>query len=286
MVSNEFEDYYDGILQIINNTVGAKKYSSNLAKKNYFRIKTGFYEDENPEEVANEIIFSVKDSINENKILTEAKGISEPIRRVVRDLTNIIKTQNYGNYNLPEEVDNRQELEYDFDMESEKWGMSRSYNVPPFTIEFTYDANHNIDEPYMINGSLMSDGDTISVLVIINPKHYPSLLYDLIADLNDIVAHEIEHLYQENFMRPDDEIHWEEEGWESPDGKEYYMQSHEVPAQLKGLMRVAKLRKQPIEQVISDWFKRSKYAHHLNDDDVKYMVDFLSNEYKKRYGTV
>lgn len=64
----------------------------------------------------------------------------------------------------------------------------------------------------MINGALMSDGDTISILIIINPEYYPSLMYDLIADINDVVAHEIEHIFQENYMRPDNEIHFKEEG--------------------------------------------------------------------------
>ena len=46
----------------------------------------------------------------------------------------------------------------------------------------------------------MSDGDTISILIIINPEHYPSLMYDLIADINDVVAHEIEHLYSKKII--------------------------------------------------------------------------------------
>lgn len=285
MLSQEFEDYFGGILQTIKETVGSSSYARHLGRKNYFRIKTGFYEDENPETIANEILLSVKDSINESVILNEAKGITEPIRKIVRDLTNIVKTQNYGEHNLPEDLDNHQ-LEYDFDDDYKKLNISRSYNIPPFSIEFTYDVNYNMDEPYMVNGSLLSDGDTIAIILIINPEKYPTFMYDLIADLNDIVAHEIEHLFQENFMRPEEEISWREEGDEEPEGKDYYMQKHEIPAQLKGIMRVARLRKQSIEQVISDWFKRSKYAHQLNDNDVDYMVKFLTSEYNKRYGTV
>ena len=221
--------------------------------------------------------------IKETKIINEGNSIDEPIRRIVRDIVNIVKTKEYGNHNLPEDLALSNELEYDFDTDFKKLRISRSYNIPPFSIELSYDANVTMDEPYMVNAALLSDGDTIAVLIIINPDKYPSFMYDLVADINDVVAHEIEHVFQENYMRPEDEIHQVEDGDESPEGKEYYMQAHEIPAELKGIMRVAKLRRQSINQVISDWFKRSKYAHQLNDEDTKELIDFLSNEYKNRY---
>ena len=201
MISNEFQDYYDGIIETITNSVGSESYARNLGKNNYFRIKTGFYEDENPETITNELLLTVKESINESNIINEAKGINEPIRRIVRDITNIVKSENYGEYFLPEDITQTNEIEYDFDNDFKKLNISRSYNIPSFSIELTYNADYSINEPYMVNGALMSDGDTISILIIINPKHYPSLMYDLIADINDLIAHEIEHLFQENYMR-------------------------------------------------------------------------------------
>ena len=57
MVSNEFQDYYDGIIDSITKSVGSESYARNLGKKNYFRIKTGFYEDENPETISKELVF-------------------------------------------------------------------------------------------------------------------------------------------------------------------------------------------------------------------------------------
>ena len=285
MLSVEFEDYFKGILETIKDTVGSSSYAKHLGKKNYFRIKTAFYEDENPEEVTNEILMFVKDSINENKLLNEAKGISEPVRRVVRDLVNIVKTQEYGEYNLPEEVPGSHDFEYDFDNDYKKLKISKSYDIPSFAVEFSFDADPTMKEPYKINGSLLTDG-TIAIILIINPNKYPELMYDLIADFNDIVIHEIEHIFQENYMRPEEEMHLGDDDDDQPTGKEYYMQGHEIPAQLKGIIRVAKLRNQSIEQVISDWFKRSKYAHQLSDEDAEFMVKFLTSEYEKRYGTV
>ena len=153
MVSNEFQDYYDGIIETITNSVGSESYARNLGKNNYFRIKTGFYEDENPETITNELLLTVKESINESNIINEAKGINEPIRRIVRDITNIVKSENYGEYFLPEDITETNEIEYDFDNDFKKLNISRSYNIPSFSIELTYNADYSIKEPYMINGA-------------------------------------------------------------------------------------------------------------------------------------
>jgi len=286
METLEFNDYISGILEMIYEKVGSRMNAKQLVKNNYFRIKTAFYEDEKPDTVVNSILKSHKKNIKESVMINEAKDINEPIRMIVRDITNIIKSKEYGSYNLPEDVSSSHNLEYDFDSDYKKFNISRAYNIPPFSIELTYDANFNMDEPYMLNASLLDDNETIGMVIIINPEQFPQLMYDLIADVNDLVAHEIEHIFQEYGMRPEDESNYKLDGDEETKGIDYYTQKHEIPAQLKGIIRVAKLRKQPIEQVIMDWFKRSKYAHQLNDDEVIYMVDFLSNEYKQRYGTI
>ena len=220
---------------------------------------------------------------NFNEVISEAKGINEPIRHISRDITNIVKSQNYNNYYLPEDTTNGGELMYDFYNEYKKFGVSRSYTIPTFSIELRYESDLNMGEPYMINGAVMDDDETISIVIIINPNHYPSLMYDLVADINDLVAHEIEHIFQNNNMRPDSEISSLKKGEESK-GKEYYKQSHELPAQLKGFKRISKLRKQPIKKVIEDWFSRSKYAHQLSDEDsskvISHLVDYYNSKYK------
>jgi len=286
METVEFNDYISGILEMVHEKIGSKMDAKRLIKTNYFRIKTAFYEDEKPEIVVNDILKKYKKHISESLMINESKNFNEPIRMIVRDITNIIKSKEYGYYHLPEELSYSHTFEYDFNNDYEKFNINRSYNIPSFSIELTYDANFNMDEPYMANAEILDDDSTISMVIIINPKHFPQLMYDLIADINDLVAHEIEHKFQDYGMRPEGEVNYRKKHEKEPEGIDYYTQKHEVPAQLKGIIRVAKLRKQPIEQVIMDWFKRSKYAHQLNDEEINYMVDFLSNEYKQRYGTV
>jgi hypothetical protein len=40
------------------------------------------------------------------KLISKAKGINEPIRLISRDIINIVKSQNYSNYFLPEDISN------------------------------------------------------------------------------------------------------------------------------------------------------------------------------------
>ena len=63
-MSEEFEDYFTQVESLISDCTGGRdSYALKLAHKNYFRIKTGFYEDENPEDVSQDICMSVMESV-------------------------------------------------------------------------------------------------------------------------------------------------------------------------------------------------------------------------------
>ena len=289
------DDEYDKIVKIISHQLFFeygdevidwvdREMKKRLMRKN---VRSSY---EIPEQMSPELAQDLEafHNIKINEMINESKGISEPIRYVVRDITDIIKSETPGEYYLPEDTTETNEIEYDFKKDFQKFGVSRSYNIPSFSIELLYKISDekDMDVPYMINGALMSDGDTISIVIIINPEEYPSLMYNLVADINDIVAHEIEHIFQQNNMRPEGEIYDDGEDKIQPKDKEYYKQPHELPAQLKGFERVSKLRKQPIEKVIKDWFSRSKYAHQLSDEDssevISYLVNYYNNEFKPK----
>ena len=112
----------------------------------------------------------------------------------------------------------------------------------------------------------------------------PNVMYDVIADLNDIVSHEIEHIYQISWRTKDEQDPYEGRENERPTGKDYYKQPHEIPAELVGFRRVNKLRKkEPIEKTIKDWFIRNRNVHNLNDEDIKELTEFLTQKYKEKY---
>jgi hypothetical protein len=280
LMSEEFKDYYDGIMEMVVVKTNNIPYAESLVSKNYFRIKTGFYEDENPNTIVEELVFQIKEHLKERGklllegVLVESSVTDAPVREIVRTLTNIIKTRETRTYYLPEELsDDGDTFEYDFK------------NIPEFSIEFNYNLDPMLEDEYIIDGKTVDDGFTIEVNLIINPNFLPGVMYDVIADLNDIVTHEIEHIYQSDWKRPKDERDpYEGIEDERPTGKDYYKQPHEVPAELAGFRRVNKLRKkEPIEKTIRDWFNRNRSVHNLSDEDIDELTDFLTQKYNERY---
>jgi predicted RNA-binding Zn-ribbon protein involved in translation (DUF1610 family) len=303
-MSAEFEDYFSSVENQISDCVGGRElYALKIAHKNYFRIKTGFYEDENPSEVADEICMMVTESSEKVKcpscgwswekstggedmyqchkcgntggyltesVITESSVFDLPVRQVVKDLLKFIKLEEEGSWYLPEEV-NQTEMEYNFP------------KIPLFSVEFTIEFNDDLPKPYLVDGS-KTDDDVIEIFLIINPEFYPKNLYDILADLNDLVAHELEHIMQDNYLRPEEEINPKDPETEAPKDKTYYLQAHEIPAELKGFRRIVKLRKQKPEQVIRDWFNRTREIHRLDDNDIDELVGVLTQKYEQYYG--
>jgi len=273
MNKTEFEDYYDGVIDLMTNSVNSEKYARSLAKKNYFRIKTGFYEDENPENVAKELSFQTIGDLKESRILEEGSVTDGPVRKITRDLMFLIKKQEEGEFYLPEDV-GQMEAGYSFE--------GKAKNVPYFSVIFQLNFDDFMKQDYQLDGSTLSDNDTIFISLKINRNKYPQLLYDLLADLNDIVRHELEHIYQQEYDLP--EKMPDDKGYEEPKDIEYYKQPWEIPAQIKGFRRIVKLRNKPPYEVIYDLFQRNKWKSGLDDDDIKEITEFLTQKYKEYYG--
>lgn len=281
-MSDEFKDYYNQILKDVVNNTNNIPYSKSLVKRNYFRIKTGYYEDDNPEQIAKELSFQTNETITEVKkllsegMLHESKQLDYIYREIVRSLTDIIKRGDTGNHYLPEELKIKDKfgedmLEYEYP------------KVPSFSIEFEFLHDPTIEQDYLMNADYSSEDDVIEIKLVINPEKFPQSMYDIIADLNDNVAHEMEHLFQKNMLRPDSEKDpYEGREEERPQDKSYYEQPHEIPAELKGFRRIQKLRNEPIDKVVRDWFYRNK-SDILNDYDINELVVFITSEYHKRY---
>ena len=277
-MSEEFKDYYDGIMEMVVVKTNSIPYAKSLVGKNYFRIKTGFYEDTNPETIVEELVFQIKEHLKERGklllegVLVESSVTDAPIREIVRSLTNIIKTRETRTHYLPEEISDGETFEYKFK------------NIPTFSVELNYDMDAMLEDDYKIDGKTVDDGDIIVIDLVINPNFFPAVMYDVIGDLNDLIAHELEHIYQDAWKRPKSEMDpYEGKEGERPKDKEYYKQPHEVPAELAGFRRVNKLRKEPIEKTIRDWFERNRNVHNLDDEDIDELTEFLTQKYNERY---
>lgn len=266
-MSEEFEDYFGEIENLISKCTGGNEmYALKMAHKNYFRIKTGFYEDESPSDVSKEICMSVNESLNES-FLNESSILDSPVRKVVKDLVKFIKLEQTSQWYLPEDLGG-DDMEYNFP------------KLPLFSVEMDLTFNDQIEGQYFLDGSFVDDEDVLEITLIVNTNSYPQSLYDIVADLNDIVAHELEHLLQDSGVR----TYEFEKTNQKPQDKEYYKKSVEVPAEIQGFRRIVKLRKEKPEKVIRDWFIRNRQVHELSDEDIEELVNFLTSKYKEYYG--
>jgi hypothetical protein len=181
-------------------------------------------------------------------LLSEAVT-DQPVRQVVKDIIKMVKTQVSREYHLPEEISE------DYDTE---------YNFPkiPFSFSVILDLIVEDGVKYNTNAELLGD-DTIVVLIKINKMEYPSILFTLVSDLNELIAHEIEHIYQ-NYGYRDVSLEKYPE-YSQTTGKEYYKHPIEVPAQIKGFQRQSKVTGKPVEELMRNYFNRVKANFNLTD---------------------
>lgn len=182
--------------------------------------------------------------------ISQRRGIT---REIVKDIIKIFKEHGEGEYILPEDIDG--EMVY-----------LSSNLATEFTIELRIEKTDEI-AGYELDGGYYEDDDTIEIEIIYNPKYFPQMFYELVGQLNETVRHELEHLIQAE--------RGEEQPTKKVGKKKYYLQPHEIRAQLAGFKRLSKLRKEPIENTIRNWFYKNKAKHRLKDRQVKEVIDTL-----------
>jgi hypothetical protein len=203
--------------------------------------------------------FSINDNVICKKIVNHiSKPMSESIlredkydslvRKIVRDIVNLFKNKEHGNFNLPND-----EMFYSFG------------NLNDFNVELELTPTEQVDG-YNIESNFYREDDTMEIQIEYNPKYGPSIIYDLIGDLNDNIRHELQHSIQhsQDYKFPKKEP-------KSP--LKYYTQPHEIEAQKKGFRRVAKLQRKPLEQVVRQWFNKNRNRHGLSDKEIEIVID-------------
>ena len=194
----------------------------------------------------------------DNQIISEERfGLRDEIRKVVRDVITTFKKNKEGEFYLPEETSG--ELVYKF-----------KRIKTPFSIELQIDIDDSLED-YKLNAAYWDDDDTISIRIKYNPKMKTTLLYDLVGELNETIAHEIRHIVQRQTGSYDLDVE------EPEDPFEYYSQPHEIDAQIFGFNRLAKLSKKPFETVVRNWYERNKDIHQLTDDEAEEIINMILN---------
>jgi hypothetical protein len=185
---------------------------------------------------------------------------SGEIGNIVKDIIKVFKDNVDGEFYLPEDV-NEDKMVYEFPK------LKTS-----FSVELKIETNENI-ETFRTNAAIWHDDETISIVIQYNPKNKKTILYDLIGDLNQNIAHEIRHIYQKHFGTFNLDKPEEEEPYE------YYTQPEEIDAQVFGFKRLASLSKKPYESIVRQWFEKNKDIHQLSDKETEMVINKLL-EYK------
>lgn len=196
-------------------------------------------------------------NIDENtKPINESMIDRLSVRTVVKDIVNIIKQNEEGEFYLPEDVND--EPEY----------LLTNKNIS-FSVELTLRFN-DIIGGFGVNGAYSHGEDTIELVIEYNPNTIKQQLYDLIGEINEVLTHEMVHLKQ--YYKG--ELHYPD----LDDGPlEYYTRKHEIPAQYYGFKRLSKLRKVPLEDVVRDWFRTHKKIHKLKPEEEDIVIDKILN---------
>jgi hypothetical protein len=217
---------------------------------NYLR-----YFNDSEEEFVRTTIDDLSFDIKKPENITESRMSRVAIRTTVTDIVHKLKDGKPGTFYLPGE-------------DGEEYYFT---NLPfRYSVELIIQIDENMDG-YKMNGDYSSEDDVIEIIIRFNPKTLRRNFYNIIGQLNDIVAHELEHGFQYN---RDGHIHQD-----APDESfEYYTQPHEITAQRAGFRRVAKLRKLPFNDVVRDWFEDHKEVHGLTDDEMEEVIKIILND--------
>jgi hypothetical protein len=197
------------------------------------------------------------------EIITEARMSRQTIREVVRDITKILKRSEEGSFQLPENPDE------DF------------YSFDNYPIEFSVELEivFNTDTlRFMTNGAYNLDDDLIQVKIVVNPNKLENQLYDIIGELNNLIAHELEHGLQQYY----DEFNLKKKVSKKP--LKYYTSPEELGAEVQGFRRVAKLRQIPFDEVVKDWFENNREITNLKLKDEEKVIKTIIDYNREKYG--
>ena len=192
--------------------------------------------------------------MNYKGLLLEDGRRRDIIRTIVRDIIKVYKEEDDGEFYLPNYIDDEKDF-YEFD----KFG-------DDITVELVLQPSEGIDS-FKVGGDFYKDDDIIEITVEYNPNNKIEITYDLIGELNEVIAHEIRHVDQR------DKGTYDLSGPEEKDPYKYYTQPHEIDAQVFGFKRLSKMTKTPFDVVVKRWFNTHKDVHRLDD---KQIIDVMS----------
>lgn len=199
------------------------------------------------------------------QVLLEISNRRFIIRKLVSDVVTIYKENEEGEFYLPEDIDG-----------------NHAYIFPklknPLQVELTIFPDDEVND-FIIDADYFNEESIIAITIVYDPEKKLQLLYNIVGELNEIIAHEIRHSdqHRQNMYNIDyDEI----EKIES-DPIKYYTQPHELDAQVYGFKRLSKLRKKPFEEIVKNWFETHKDIHGMEENEYQFVINKIIEEKNK-----
>jgi hypothetical protein len=134
-----------------------------------------------------------------------------------------------------------------------------------FNLELILEINDEIPN-FRVNAEIYNDEHLIKLVVQYNSEMKERILYDLIGELNEVIAHELRHITQDirgTFVS---------KSYRGKDPVKYYTQPKELDAQVFGFNRLSKLTRTPFEEVVNRWFETHRDIHQLDDKGINTVI--------------
>jgi hypothetical protein len=196
-------------------------------------------------------------SFSPEDLITESKR--NIVRQLVRDIIYTFKNKGEGEYDLPTETTGDDYYQFD-NLETN------------FNLELKIHQTDKV-ETFELEGGYYEDDEVMEIEILYNPNAFPNQLWNLVGELNEVVRHELQHIIQ--YERGD------ENEPDETSSEIYYTQEHELEAQVAGFKRIAKLRKEPFEKVVREWFTRNFKKHGMNSETQKRVIQKILDYYKR-----
>jgi len=179
------------------------------------------------------------------------------VRQIIKDIVQIYKKEYEGEFNLPFDID-EEEDEYEF----------KDIFV---SVELILEESESVDD-FLTNADFYPDEDIIVVKIIYNPKFKTRNIYNMIGELNELIAHELRHSHQKNtgLFDLDSDMDSDEEK-----GFEYYTRPEEIDAQYYGFKRMSKITKKPFEDLVRNWFQKYTNIHQMDDSETEETISMI-----------
>jgi len=192
-----------------------------------------------------------------NFLLLEDNRRRDIIRNIIRDIIKVYKVEDEGEFYLPMYINDEVDF-YDFP------------GTEGLVVVLEVEMNEGV-ESFRVDANFYRNDGIIEIIIEYNPEIKEKIMYDLIGELNELVAHEVRHIDQRTKGTYNLDVP------EEKDPYKYYIQPHEIDAQVFGFKRLAKITKTPFDTVVKRWFKTHKDLHQLTDQEEQDVISKILN---------